>query len=308
MTSVDVVKANRLRHGKRASVFDYELAAAMVLLAIITLYPFINVLAVSFNDAYDTIKGGIYLWPRMFTLANYEQIFKDHNLIVAFRNSVLRTVIGMVVSVFCTTMMAYTLSRKDFIARRVFSLMFAVTMYVGGGMIPSYLLMRSLGLFGTFTVYILPSIVGAWNVFVIRSYIDGLPDSIQESARVDGANDVVIFIRIVLPLCLPVLATVALFVAVGQWNSWFDSYLYNNSKPNLTTLQYELQKILTAATISLTSASDQMAISEMTRRTHVTPEALKMAMSIIVTAPVLVVYPFLQKYFVSGLTMGAVKS
>jgi putative aldouronate transport system permease protein len=280
----------------------------MILLAIVTLYPFLNVLAISFNDAYDTIKGGIYIWPRMFSLANYSEIFTNANLLIAARNSVLRTAIGMLTGVFCSTMMAYTLSRRDFVARRLFSLMYAVTMYVSGGMIPGYLLMRGLGLFGTFTVYILPGLISAWNVFVIRSYIDGLPESIQESARIDGANDVVIFLRIVLPLCKPVLATVALFVAVGHWNSWFDSYLYNNARPELTTLQYELQKILTAASIKLTSASDRGAIEQLQRITHVTPESLKMAMSMLVTAPVLLVYPFLQKYFVSGLTLGSVKS
>ena len=298
----------KARNIGNSTVFDIVLTIIMLLLAVVTLYPFLNVLAISFNDAYDTIKGGIHIWPRMFTWNNYAEIFKDANLLVAFRNSVLRTIIGMITGVFCSTMMAYTLSRRDFIARRAFSLLFAVTMYVGGGLIPSYLLMRQLGLFGTFTVYILPGLISTWNVFVLRSYIDGLPESIQESARVDGANDVVIFLRIILPLCKPVMATVALFVAVGQWNSWFDSYLYNNAKPELTTLQYELQKILTASTIVLTSASDQMAIDALTRQSRVTPEALKMAMSMVVTAPVLIVYPFLQKYFVTGLTMGAVKS
>ena len=280
----------------------------MLMLSVITIYPFVNVLAISFNNAYDTVKGGIYLWPRMPTLANYQEIFKKETLLVGFRNSVLRTVIGTITSVFCTTMMAYTLSRKDFMARRVFSLMFAVTMYVSGGLIPGYLLMRNLGLFNTFMVYIIPSLIGAWNIFVIRSYIDGLPEGIQESARVDGANDLRIFLSVVLPLCTPVLATIALFVAVGQWNSWFDSYLYNNSRADLTTLQYELQKMLTAANIRPRDASDTQAIDALVQQTRVTPDALKMAMSMFVTAPVLLVYPFLQKYFVTGLTLGAVKS
>ena len=143
---------------------------------------------------------------------------------------------------------------------------------------------------------------------MIRSYIDGLPESIQESAKIDGANDIVIFLGIVLPLCIPVLATVALFVAVGQWNSWFDAYLYNNARPELTTLQYELQKILNSTTIQVTSATDYQAFEAMAKRSRVTPDSLKMAMSMVVTAPILAVYPFLQKYFVTGLTMGAVKN
>lgn len=293
---------------KRKTAFDYVLLLVLLLFSVITIYPFLNVLAISFNDAYDTIKGGIYLWPRMPTWDNYAAIFKDSNLLVAFRNSVLRTVIGTAAGVFCTTMMAYTLSRRDFAARRLFSLMFAVTMYVSGGMIPGYLLMRNLGFFNTFRVYIIPGLIGAWNVFVIRSYIDGLPESIQESAKIDGANDIVIFLGIVLPLCIPVLATVALFVAVGQWNSWFDAYLYNNARPELTTLQYELQKILNSTTIQVTSATDYQAFEAMAKRSRVTPDSLKMAMSMVVTAPILAVYPFLQKYFVTGLTMGAVKN
>lgn len=293
---------------KRKTAFDYVLLLVLLLFSVITIYPFLNVLAISFNDAYDTIKGGIYLWPRMPTWDNYAAIFKDSNLLVAFRNSVLRTVIGTAAGVFCTTMMAYTLSRRDFAARRLFSLMFAVTMYVSGGMIPGYLLMRNLGFFNTFRVYIIPGLIGAWNVFVIRSYIDGLPESIQESAKIDGANDIVIFLGIVLPLCIPVLATVALFVAVGQWNSWFDAYLYNNARPELTTLQYELQKILNSTTVQVTSATDYQAFEAMAKRSRVTPDSLKMAMSMVVTAPILAVYPFLQKYFVTGLTMGAVKN
>lgn len=302
----------KTKHGmvreKSALAFDIILLLIMVLFAVVTLYPFLNILAISFNDAYDTIKGGIYLIPRVPTLANYEHIFRDSNLLVAFRNSVLRTVIGMVTGVFCSSMMAYTLSRKDFIARRVFSVMFAVTMYISGGMIPGYLLIRDLHLFNSFWVYIIPTLINTWNIFVIRSYMDGLPDNIQESARVDGANDIIIFIRIILPLCMPVLATIALFVAVGQWNSWFDSYLYNNAKTELTTLQYELQKILSVASINLTSASDKQAINALEAKSRVTPEALKMAMSMVVTAPILLVYPFLQKYFITGLTLGAVKS
>ena len=289
-------------------MFDYVLLLVLFIFSIITIYPFLNVLAISFNDAYDTIKGGIYLWPRMPTLDNYEAIFKDNNLLVAVLEIRVAHCHRHSSKRICTTMMAYTLSRRDFVARRLFSLMFAITMYVSGGMIPSYLLMRNLGFFNTFRVYIIPGLIGAWNVFVIRSYIDGLPESIQESARIDGANDISIFIKIVLPLCVPVLATVALFVAVGQWNSWFDAYLYNNARPELTTLQYELQKILNSTTIRVTSATDYQAFEAMAKQSRVTPDSLKMAMSMIVTAPILLVYPFLQKYFVTGLTMGAVKN
>lgn len=293
---------------RESLVFDTVLIIVMLLLTVVTVYPFLNILALSFNNAIDSVKGGIYLWPRMPTLANYAEIFNNKNLVTGFQNSILRTVIGTLTNVFCCTMMAYTLSRKDFMARRLFSLMFAVTMYVSGGMIPGYLLIRDLHMFSTFVVYIIPMLLSAWNIIVIRSFIDGLPESLQEAARVDGANDVFIFIRIVLPLCKPVLATMALFVAVSQWNSWFDSYLYNNSRPDLTTLQYELQKMLTTANITPKSATDTIAMNAIAQANRVTPDALKMAMTMVVTAPVLLVYPFLQRYFVTGLTLGAVKS
>jgi len=270
-------------------LFDACNVVLMTLVAIVTVYPFLNVLAISLNESLDTVRGGIYLWPRKFTLANYEAIFSFGGLLVGLRNSVLRTVIGAVLGVFSASMLAYALSRRDFSARRPISVFLALTMYFSGGLIPTYILMRDLGLLGTFWVYVLPGLVNAFNVFVVRSYIDGLPFALQEAAKMDGASDWTIYWRVVLPLSKPVLATIALFVAVGQWNSWFDTYLYNGSEEHLTTLQYELMKVLQ---------------STMT----VSPESVKMAITIVVTVPILFVYPFLQRYFVKGMTLGAVKS
>ncbi|UUZ93443.1 carbohydrate ABC transporter permease [Paenibacillus sp. P25] len=288
-------------------VFDCFLYLFMILVGIVTLYPFLNVLAISFNDAVDTVRGDIYLWPRSFTLNNYKEIFMYNHLIVAFQNSVLRTVMGTPLGVFSSATVAYVLSRKDFIARKQISLIFVLTLYFSGGLIPVYMLMRDLHLMNSFLVYILPGIVSAWNIFLIRSYIDGLPYSLQESAKMDGANDLTIYLRIILPLCSPVLATVALFIAVGQWNSWFDTYLYNSSKPTLTTLQYELMKIL-ANTSAGSSSADLARSGNPALSTRVSPESIRAAITIVATLPILVVYPFLQKYFVQGLTLGAVKS
>lgn len=293
---------------RRMTPSDIVLYMLMILTGIVTLYPFLNVAALSFNDAVDSVKGGIYLIPRKFTLNNYLEIFKSDLLLLAFRNSILRTVIGTLTGVICCAMVGYTVSRKDYIGRRMFSLMLAITMYVSGGLIPDYILIRNLGLFNSFWVYILPALVSVWNVFVIRSYIDGLPDALQESAKIDGANDIVIFFKIILPLCLPVLATVALFTAVGQWNSWFDTYLFNNSNKSLTTLQYELQKILTYASVQFSAADDIRSIEQMQKKIVVTPDSLKMAMTIVTIVPILFVYPFVQRYFVTGMTLGAVKS
>lgn len=278
----------------------------MIVVTILTIYPFLNVLAISFNDSVDTIRGGITIWPRQFTLKNYELIFTFSGLITGFKISVLRTIIGTVMGLISGSMLAYTLARHDFQARRFISMFLAITMYVSGGLIPGFILMKNLHLMDTFAVYILPGLVSAFNIFVIRSFIDGLPYALQESAKLDGANDFTIYWRIILPLCKPALATVALFLAVGQWNSWFDTYLFNGSNESLTTLQYELMKILQSTTTSATNSQDAANMSQ--RMAQVSPESVKMAITIIVTVPILVVYPFLQKYFVKGMTLGAVKS
>jgi len=287
------------------AAFNLFLYVFMVVVGIVTMYPFLNLLAVSLNDSLDTVRGGIYLWPRMFTWENYLQIFLYNDLLVAFRNSVLRTVIGTALGVFSGAMLAYVLSRKDFVARKPVSLFFALTLYFSGGMIPVYMLMRDLGLINSFWVYIFPGIVNAWNVFVIRSYMDGLPASLQESAKLDGANDWTVFLRIILPLCKPVLATIGLFVAVGQWNSWFDTFLYNSGTSALTTLQYELMKILSN---TQAGANNLARLSDPSLSNQVSPESIRAAITMVATVPILLVYPFLQRYFVKGLTLGAVKS
>ncbi|WP_426452517.1 carbohydrate ABC transporter permease [Paenibacillus sp. S-38] len=287
-------------------LFEIFLYLFMITMGIVTLYPFLNMLAISLNDAVDSVRGSIYLLPREFTWENYKQIFQYSNLLTAFKNSVLRTVIGTVLGILSASMIAYVLSRKDFIARKPISLIFVLTLYFSGGLIPGYMLMRELHLMNTFWVYILPGLVNAWNVFVIRSYMDGLPISLQESAKLDGANDLTIFFKIILPLCKPVLATIALFIAVGQWNSWFDTFLYNSGTAELTTLQYELMKILSNTQAG--TSGDLSRVGDPSVSAQVSPESIRAAITITATLPILIVYPFLQKYFVKGLTLGAVKS
>jgi putative aldouronate transport system permease protein len=277
----------------------------MGIVILITLYPFLNVIAKSFNDPVDTVKGGLTIFPRVPTLNNYKDLFASgSNLPEAFRMSILRTAVGALSGVLCCAMFAFALSRREFIFRKFFTALLVITMYVGGGMIPEYILIRSLGLINNFWVYIIPGLINAFNVIVIRAFIDNIPVSLQESAKIDGANDLVIFFKIIFPLCFPVLATVALFIAVGQWNSWFDTYLYARGNKALSTLQYELMKVLDSA-LSVSSGAD--VYSEGLRSAKRNPEALKMAITVIATVPILAVYPFLQKYFVSGITLGAVK-
>jgi putative aldouronate transport system permease protein len=287
------------------SIADAAIVFLMFLVIVITLYPFLNVVAKSFNNPIDTVKGGIHILPRVPTIDNYRDLFSaGSNLPSAFRMSVLRTVAGTLSGVLCCAMFAFALSRKDFVFRRLFTTLLVVTMYVSGGLIPEYILIRNLGLINTFGVYIIPGLVSAFNVIIIRTFIQNIPVSLQESAKIDGANDVRIFFRIILPLCMPVLATVALFIAVGQWNSWFDTYLYARAVKALSTLQYELMKVLDSAQ-NVSSSAD--VYSEGLRNAKRNPEALKMAITVIATVPILIVYPFLQRYFVSGMTLGSVK-
>ncbi|BAB05631.1 carbohydrate ABC transporter permease [Halalkalibacterium halodurans] len=289
-------------------LFDWCNYLFLTMVLLVTLYPFLNVLAISLNDSVDTVRGGIYIWPREFTLENYRVIFEYDHLVTGFINSVLRTVIGTVLGVFSSAMVAFTLSRGDFQARKFVSTIIVLTLYFSGGLIPGYMLIRELNLINTFWVYVLPGMVNAFHIIIVRSFMDGLPYSLQESAKIDGANDFTIFWRIILPLCTPVLATIALFVAVGQWNAWFDTYLYNSSNPNLTTLQYELMKILQNTTMSASDANAFRGTSGEDHSRTVSPESIKMAISMITIIPILLVYPFVQRFFVKGMTLGAVKS
>jgi putative aldouronate transport system permease protein len=284
-------------------IFNYTF---MILLMVVTLYPFWNTLAVSFNDATDSLRGGIYLWPRKWTLENYKFVFEEGTIANATMISALRTVIGTVLTVFCSAMVAYTISRPEYVLRKFVTIAFILTMYINGGLIPTFLLMRDLGLIGSFWVYIWPGLIGVFNLIIIRSFIENLPDNILESAKIDGAGDFRTFFHIVLPLCTPVLATVSLFTGVWQWNSWFDVFLYNSSYEHLSTLQYELQKILQFSNAS-TRSVDFNAAAVQGGFIQVTPYSIRATMTIVASLPIIMVYPFLQKYFVKGMMVGGVK-
>lgn len=293
-------KQNNTMTRPKIGPFDIFLVIFFIFMLVITLYPFLNVLAISFNDSIDTVRNVNFIIPRKFTVNNYIYVFEENNIIPPFLMSVARTLIGTVVSMICTSMLAYVLSRKDFCFNKLFTVLFVLTMYVSGGLIPEYLLIRrTLGLGNNFLVYIIPGMIWVYNVILVRSYIQGLPMALQEAAMIDGANDLRIWAKIIVPLCMPVNATVALFYAVGQWNSFMDTYLYAQ---NLQTLQYKLYMIMQQATQKVDPHSAQAAVGS-----TVTPLAVRMAVTIIATVPILIVYPFLQKYFVGGMTLGAVK-
>lgn len=284
-------------------VFNYFI---MVLLMIVMLYPFWNTIVISFNDAIDSIKGSVFLWPRKFTFYNYKNLFRTDKLVDAFFVSVSKTVLVTILNVFFSSLTAYILSRKDFILKRFMTIFLIITMYLNAGLIPQYFNYKDLGLINNYLVYIMPGMLGVFNVIVIRTFIYGLPESLAESAKIDGAGELRIFIQIIIPLCKPVLATVALWVAVGAWNEWFDTYIFASSRQKLSTLQYEMMKLLSSSLIQ--SGPQNANIAAVSSKTGtVTPTSVRAAITIVAAMPIIFVYPFLQKYFVTGLYVGGVK-
>ncbi len=284
-------------------VFTVINTIIMVLFVIITLYPVLNTLAVAFNDGTDALRGGIHIWPRMWTLKNFTTVLEKQNLLTGAKISVLRTVIGTLLSLFLNAVLAFLVSRKEFVFQKSLSLFWVITMYVNGGLIPVFLLYKFLGLTNSFWVYVIPGAISCYNMLVIRTYMNNsIPNSLVESAQIDGAGYTTIFLKIISPLCKPVYATVALFSAVGQWNSWFDAMLYNRMSEQYTTLQYELMKLLSSVTNQGASAESMKNAAG-----AVTPTSVRAAATILTMLPIVCLYPFLQKYFVQGLTMGSVK-
>lgn len=286
-------------------VLDVLVALILVVVLIVTLYPFWYILIVSINDAADTIKGGLYFLPRKLSVVSYQTILTDSEFMNSIKVTFLRTIIGTPFSVIVTAMLAYVLAKRDLVGRKFISMLFIFTMYFGGGLIPYYMTLKSINLINSFWVYIFPNLISVFNMILVKAYIDSMPKELFESSKIDGANDLIIFFKIVLPLAKPVLATIALFVAIMQWNSWFDSYVFTSS-PDLKTMQAVLVKILNQyQTGNLVSATQQMADSA--KKASVTPDSIRMAATMISTIPIMLVYPFVQKYFVKGIMVGSIK-
>lgn len=300
--SASMPKYKRTVGGELFTIFN---AIFMIAFVVITLYPVLNTLAVSFNDGTDALRGGIYLWPRKWSLQNYSTVLQKDNLITGAYISVARTVLGTVFGLAANALLAFIVSRKKFLFKSQLSLFWVITMYVNGGMIPVFLVYKGLGLTNSFWVYVIPGMLGAFNMLVMRTYMLGISDSLEESAQLDGAGYMTIFIKIISPLCKPVYATVALFIAVGQWNSWFDAMLYNRMSDQYTTMQYELMKLLSSVTNQGATAETMQNAVEAAGA--VTPTSVRAAATIITMLPIVCLYPFLQRYFVAGLTIGGVK-
>ncbi|RJX40153.1 carbohydrate ABC transporter permease [Paenibacillus pinisoli] len=295
----------RLSYGDRIFVgVNYTL---LFLLGFVAFYPFWNAAVISFNSGSDTMLGGITFWPREFTLSNYEVVFKDKRLIDGFIISVLRTGAGTLLSIIATAIFAYGMTKREMMGRKFYMVMCIITMYFSGGLIPSYLLIRELGLMNSFWVMIIPGIISVWNMIIFRTFFKGIPAGLEESAAIDGASNWGIFFRIVLPLSGPVIATLSLFTAVYHWNDWFAPSIYI-SNVDLLPIQTKLQQILNSNIMleqmqNLDSASQ----GRMGAMRAVTTKSLSMATMMVATVPILCVYPFVQKYFVKGVLIGSLK-
>lgn len=284
-------------------VLDIVKVIFLAFVVIVTVYPFWNIFIISINDATDAIRGGLYFLPRKLSFSSYAEILGRSTFLASIKVSVARTLIGTPIAVLVTAMLAYPLSRKDLVGRKFWNLLFVFTMYFGGGLVPYYMVLKGIHMLNTFWVFIFPMMMSVYNMILIRSYIESMPDSLFEAAKIDGANDLVVFVKMVIPLSKPILMTVALFVAISQWNSWFDAYLYTSDQA-LKPMQSILVEILNQYQ---TGASTSQAMSNAKAGVTVTPDSIRMAATMVATLPIIMVYPFVQKYFVKGIMLGAVK-
>jgi putative aldouronate transport system permease protein len=293
----------RMRGNRKSAELPFDVANVLLMLFIclITIYPIWYVVVNSFNEGADAMRGGIYWYPRVFSLDNYAAVFQNNGVMKAMSITVAKTVIGTALHVFFTAMVAYAVSRKELIGRSLYMYIGTITLFFSGGLIPSFLLIRDLGLLDSFWVYIFPAMFSFFDLIIFLAFFREIPEGLEEAAKIDGANDLRIFYRIIIPVSMPVIATIALFHGVYQWNDYFTAVIYTNN-PDLQPIQTFLYRVVAL------SGSNQIAAAipdNVVRK--VTSQSVKLATMVITTLPIVVVYPFLQKYFVKGFMIGSIK-
>ncbi|MFI3200224.1 MAG: carbohydrate ABC transporter permease [Eubacteriales bacterium] len=290
---------------KKFDLFDVVNYILITLMVVIMIFPFWYSVAGSFNNGTDYLKGGVYLWPREFTLMNYKTVFLSNDIFSAFYITILKTLVGTFTSLYVTSLAAYAMTRQKLYFRKFYAAFMTITMYFSGGLIPYFLLINQLNLYNSFWVYVIPGLFSVWNMIILRSFFQELPETLLDAAKIDGAGEYRIYFQIVLPLSKAVLATIILFSLVGHWNSYFDSMMYTSSK-SLQTIQLFLQKLITEPGTSNTLSSAALAaIPESAQQA--TPQTIKLAAMVITALPIICIYPFLQKYFAKGVMVGSVK-
>ena len=280
------------------NVFNYIFLA---LLAFTTLYPFIYTLSMSLSTTRAATEMGLHLYPKEISTMAYQMVFKNRDIFVAYGNTLFRTIVGTLMGLLVTTMFAYALSRKEMPNRKLFTAVILFTMLFNGGKIPTYLVLKSLNLLDNIWVYVLPNLISAYNVIVARSFFQSLPSALHESASIDGAGEFTIFFKIIIPLSMPIIMTLALWMAVFHWNAWYDAMMYMTDNAKIT-VQCLLQRIIQENNSELISQGivnpDAM---------QYTTETVKSATIIVSILPILAFYPFVQRYFIKGVMLGAVK-
>ncbi|MGI6538129.1 MAG: carbohydrate ABC transporter permease [Caldicoprobacterales bacterium] len=285
----------------RIGIWDVAIECFLIIIAMLTLYPFIYIISMSISDADAVLAQEVWLLPKGFSLGSYNLVFENSEIWVSYGNTIWYTVVGTTINVVLTLMGAYALSRKEFFARNGIMIYIAITMFFNGGLIPTFLLVNNLGLYNSRWAMVLPGAVSAWNLIIARTFFQtSIPDSLPESAKLDGCSDISIFLKIVLPLSTPIIAVLIVFYAVGHWNAWFSALLYLGDS-TLHPLQLFLRKIL------LMNSPDLLEGMEDAFERVAYAIQLKYASIVVATLPIICVYPFVQKYFVKGVMLGAIK-
>lgn len=289
---------------------DYVIIIVMVVVMFVvfvaTLYPFLNALAISLNDKNDTILGGITFYPRVFTISNYRTIFTNPTIWKAYGITFARTIIGTVLGLLVTGAASFALSRKALAGRRFYTMLCLIPMYFGGGLIPSYLLIKQMGLTNNFLVYILPNLMNIWNMILMRSYFQSVPEALEESARIDGANYFTVFFKIYWPVSTPIIATIALYFGVFHWNDWYTTSVYI-SNPDLKPMTSVLLNIVNEASYAERMAAAGAAANIGMVKNDTNVRSITMATMITSIVPIVVIYPFLQRFFIKGIMIGSIK-
>lgn len=290
---------------QKFGIADVIIYVILAFIVFIMIFPFWNAVVLSFNDGKDAMMGGIYFWPRKFTMDNYKQAFQNNAIWKAFGISFARTLLATVLSLLVTSMFAYSASKSYLKFRKFYMMLLLIAMFFNGGIIPVFLTIKSLGLVNNFLVYILPGVFNAFYAQIFISFFKGLPESLFESARIDGGREWTIYCRLVLPLSKSVLAAVGLFTAVFNWNSWYDNMLYMKNE-ELNTLSFLFVKMIKSQETMENLAADS-GVSELANLSGVSSTSLQLATMMIAVLPIMCVYPFVQKYFATGMMIGSVK-
>lgn len=281
--------------------FDIFNILLMFIICFITLYPIWYVLIQSLNEGFDAAQGGIYWLPRKFTMDNYKEVFRNNDIIKAFVVSLFRTLIGTVFHVSFTAMVAYAFLKRELMGRKIYMSMGIVTMFFSGGLIPTFIVIKTLGLFDHFLVYVFPVMFSFFDLLIFQAFFRTIPEALEESAKMDGANHFMIFLKIIMPVSKAVVATIILFNGVFNWNDYFMGIIYINNS-DLHPIQTYLYKMIVTSESSKTSL-----LAGGFSQSKFTSTSLQMATMIVTTVPIICVYPFLQKHFVKGMLLGSVK-